>query len=106
VQRFVDRVANPSSLLHFHRRTKRKGDAKDDGKKEGKKGVSGGADTDGGPDGDVPAQLQELVGEHLGTGKEQVCGRHPNMPHADAASMRVFGLVALVAVADVAAGRA
>jgi len=63
-QRFVDRVANPSDLLQFFRKAKRT-EAKEDeqGKKPKKQaGFNGAATAD-----EVPAQIQELVTDFLGS---------------------------------------
>ena len=58
-QRFVERVANPGSLLHFHRRPIRKGGGAKEGG-DGKKQAMGEGtyDPNGAPETDVPAQIQ------------------------------------------------
>ena len=61
-QRFVDKVANPTSLLHFHRKAKRKGEGGDgkDGGGNKKQGDRNSVDT-GGEDGEDGTQTQIQV---------------------------------------------
>ena len=61
-QRFVDKVANPTSLLHFHRKAKRKGEGGDgkDGGGGKKQGDRNSVDT-GGEDGEDGTQTQIQV---------------------------------------------
>ena len=73
-QRFVDRVANPSSMLHFYRKPKPR-EAKAGDSKDGKRGAGSSTFADDGSaeDAGPAAQLQDLVGDFLSsTSKEQL----------------------------------
>lgn len=69
--RFVDRVANPSSLIKFHQKARRK--EKQDGKEGGKKYSAADLGEGEGLESEVPAQIQGLVSDMLSANsKEQL----------------------------------
>ena len=69
-QRFVDRVANPSSMIHFHRKARKKEGKAGGDDKEAREGSRADLGLDDDEDAGPAAQLQELVGDYLGASKK------------------------------------